>query len=271
MNKIRPLIRWAGGKVWLTDFLQNHVPAYFGNYHEPFLGGGSVFLALKSSGKINNLAFLSDANKDLIETFTVIRDHPIELIDEMVPFQNTKEFYYSLRGNIPDTSISRAARFLFLNRTSFNGIYRVNLKGEYNVPYGFRKMEYLFKEDEIHALSEALKDTFLRATDFDHTITNIKPGDLVFLDPPYTVAHENNGFVKYNQKIFAWEDQQRLRTYIDKIIEIGAHFILTNAAHISISELYDGVGNSLKLARPSLIGGKGAKRSVYHEILFSNI
>lgn len=271
MTKTRPIIRWAGGKVWLTDLIKNYIPPDFQAYHEPFLGGASIFLALNEGNAIQHRSYLSDTNVELIDTYSVIRDNPAELIEALAYYQNTKGDYYSARESTPSNKIEAAARFLFLNRTSFNGIYRVNLAGEYNVPYGFRKMEYLFKSDEIYALSKSLIGTTLFAEDFSKSLERINAGDLVFLDPPYTVAHENNGFVKYNQKIFAWEDQERLKGFIEQISEMGAYYILTNAAHDSIKDLYDGIGNLTRLSRPSLIGGKGAKRDRYHEYLISNI
>jgi DNA adenine methylase len=270
MSKTKSIIRWAGGKVWLTDSISEYLPDKFENYHEPFLGGASIFLSLRQSGNLQKDVFLSDVNKELIETYQVIKNFPKELIDDLESYQNTKEYYYLVREQTPESAISRAARFLFLNRTSFNGIYRVNLKGKYNVPFGFRKMSYFFKPEDIFALSSSLQDVELTTVDFESTLLNIKKNDLVFLDPPYTVAHENNGFVKYNQKIFAWEDQERLRKYIDRLNEIEAYFILTNAAHHSITSLYDGIGEVKRLTRPSLIGGKGAKRNNYDEFLFTN-
>jgi DNA adenine methylase len=271
MNKTRPIIRWAGGKVWLTESIASYISNNFGDYHEPFLGGASVFLALKSSEFIKQNSFLSDANSELIETYRIIRDQPENLFNSLTGFENTKEHYYFVRSQNLQDPVAKAARFLYLNRTSFNGIYRVNLKGEYNVPYGSRKMSHLFKKEELMALSSALADVHLEVSDFGATLSYVKKGDFVFLDPPYTVAHENNGFVKYNQKIFAWQDQERLRVYIDSLNSIGAFFILTNAAHYSIKDLYDGVGKISKLERPSLIGGKGAKRDLYHEYLITNM
>lgn len=266
----KPFLRWAGGKNWLVRIFDEFLPKEFNNYHEPFLGGGSIFISLKNRDKINQKAYLSDSNKDLILTYNTIKKYPERLIEELSTFENTKEYYYECRSMNFDDEIQKAAQFIFLNRTSFNGIYRVNLEGKYNVPYGFKKYNQLFDFDNIKTLSESFKNCFFRNVDFQRNIYRINPGDLVFIDPPYTVAHENNGFVKYNQKIFAWEDQIRLREFLLKIDSMGAYYIMTNAHHKSIIDLFKKSGNFEILSRPSLIGGLGAKRTKYNEIILKN-
>ena len=242
-NIVKPCLRWAGGKNWLIKYLPQIIgDTAFDNYHEPFLGGASVFLSIKPPQQ----AFLSDLNEDLIKT------------------------YIALRSEHPQDEITRAARFIYLNQTSFNGIYRVNLKGEYNVPYGFREKEFL-NEKTLLDVSNALQNAILRYGDFDLVRQNIKPNDLVFLDPPYTVSHNNNGFIKYNQKIFSLEDQIRLNSLIQYIKKIGAYYILTNAAHETIKEIFNNGDWCIELNRASLIGGINAKRGQTKEYIFTNL
>ncbi|MBC8987736.1 Dam family site-specific DNA-(adenine-N6)-methyltransferase [Pedobacter sp. N36a] len=271
MSIVKPFLRWAGGKNWLVNRIEEYLPVNFNNYYEPFLGGGSIYFYLKSRGHIQNHAFLSDLNTDLIETFNLIKTHPNEVIERLLLTKNEKEFYYNIRSEEFEDPIDKAVKFLYLNRTSFNGIYRVNMKGEYNVPFGNRNLAKIFDIDNLHLGSGLLSGATLHGMDFMETLPTIKKGDLIFLDPPYTVAHENNGFVKYNQQIFAWEDQVRLQEYIQQLIKLKAYFIMTNAAHESIENLYSNIGKYAKLKRPSLIGGKGAKRTEYNEFIFTNI
>ena len=187
----------------------------------------------------------------------------------MCTYKNDKDSYYKIRNEQPQDEITRAARFIYLNQTSYNGIYRVNLKGEYNVPYGFRKKEFL-NENSLLAVSKAFQNTILKCGDFDIVRQNIGPKDLVFLDPPYTVSHNNNGFIKYNQKIFSLEDQVRLNSLIQYIKSIDAYYILTNAAHNTIKEIFNNGDTCLELSRASLIGGVNAKRGQTTEYVFTN-
>lgn len=270
--KVKPFLRWAGGKRWLTKSIVNFLPLEFNNYHEPFLGGGSIFLFLKSNGLIKNQSYLSDFNEELINTYKQIATNPNDLISALKKFKNNKEDYYKIRSLRPNADLIKAARFLYLNKASFNGIYRVNRNGEYNVPYGNRNLKDFYTEENIKNVSEILKsNTSIDSKDFFECINNVEKGDLVFLDPPYTVAHENNGFVQYNQKIFLWEDQERLKDLLMEINKRDAFFILTNAKHESIKELFSNVGKRVKVQRQSLIGGIGASREEINEYIFTNI
>jgi DNA adenine methylase len=267
-NKIncKPFLRWAGGKTWLIKHLSKYLPHNgFNQYHEPFLGGGATFFHLQPEK-----SFLSDLNKDLIETYQQIKDHPEEVISELKRFKNTEEFYYLLRNKKFKKPSKRAAQFIYLNQTSFNGIYRVNLKGEYNVPYGYRTKNF-FEPDKLRLVSESLQGVQLQACSFLDTINNIEENDLVFIDPPYTVAHNDNGFIKYNAKLFDLESQYELSNYIDEIKKRGAYYILTNAAHAKIEEIFTKEGDLMEgLSRASLIGGLNAKRGQYKEYIITN-
>jgi len=265
--KIKPILRWAGGKNWLIKHLQTILPIDgFNNYHEPFLGGASIFLSINPTKK----SYLSDLNKELIELYIAVRDDPTKIIDLLKTYKNEESFYYKLRELEPSNIVEHAARFIYLNQTSFNGIYRVNLNGKYNVPYGHRNKDFLAAENLLN-VSFRLKKTLLFHGDFEDCIKNIKKKDLVFLDPPYTVSHNNNGFIKYNQKIFSLDDQVRLSTMIDKIRSKDAYYILTNAAHKTIIEIFEKGDRFIEMNRASLIGGSKAKRGQTSEYIFTNV
>lgn len=237
------------------------------NYHEPFVGGAAIFFGLSIGGK----AYLSDLNAELIETYKEVRDNPHEVWAFLMRYQNTAECYYAARSHQPKSAASRAGRFIFLNHASFNGIYRVNLAGQYNVPFGYRKF---YNPPNLHDLLHAsarLRSAILTEGDFAIALENIGPGDLVFLDPPYTVAYNNNGFVKYNDKLFRFADQRRLAEAIDAIRAKDAYYILTNAAHHSIAELFDKDDRKLETFRKNAVGGAAAIRGTATEYLFTNL
>lgn len=267
--RIKPFLRWAGGKTWLIDTIHRLVDNRdFTSYYEPFLGGGSIFFSLSIS---EGDATISDANKELIETYVAVRDNPYEIIKYLSTYECSKDFYYELRAKTPTKKYEKAARFIFLNHTSFNGLYRVNKQGKYNVPYG-QNDNVVIDTQKIKDASKALKKVNIIFGDFDNRQENIiKEGSLVFLDPPYTVSHNNNGFIEYNKNIFSLDDQRRLAKYIEYIKNKGAYFILTNAAHESIKEIFGNCGNLLTVKRQSLIGGKNAKRGLTEEYIFTNL
>lgn len=265
-TSIQPFLRWAGGKSWLIKHLDTIIgDLKISHYHEPFLGGAAVFFATDHRLR----SYLSDSNSDLIQTYIAVRDAPEDVIRFFGQFHNTEEQYYLIRTQQYTDPAQKAAQFIFLNQMSYNGIYRVNLKGEYNVPYGFRDLEY--DVQRIRDASKALKNTNIKCGDFEKNKYVIKPGDLVFLDPPYTVSHNHNGFIKYNQKLFSLDDQRRLSRYIDFIRQKGAYYILTNAAHETVREIFEKGDRRLEMSRYSLIGGRAAERKPTTEYIFTNI
>nr|WP_319273521.1 Dam family site-specific DNA-(adenine-N6)-methyltransferase [uncultured Draconibacterium sp.] len=267
VDAAKPFLRWAGGKTWLIK----HFPLItndrsFNNYHEPFLGGASIFFHLQPA----NRAFLSDINPKLIETYNCIKDDVEKVISILKQFRNTEEDYYRIRGAKYGSEFKRAARFIYLNQTSYNGIYRENLRGEYNVPYGHRTKNFLDSEN-LMQVSRSLQKAEILKADFRTVLERINENDLVFLDPPYTVSHNKNGFIKYNKNLFSLEDQYKLKEVIDEINERGAFYILTNAAHSKIDEIFSYNNKKLELPRASLIGGANAKRGQITEFIFTNI
>jgi DNA adenine methylase len=262
-----PFLRWAGGKKWLVKEVNQIIGRTdFNRYHEPFLGGGAMYFAVGSKRP----SYLSDINLDLINTYIAVRDDPLRVISEMRNFENNSVFYYRVRDQEPRCMFQKAAQFIYLNQTSFNGLYRVNLKGRYNVPYGSRSKPFL-DENAILACSRQLEHATIRVQDFEQAIESVLEDDLVFLDPPYTVAHNKNGFIKYNEALFRFEDQKRLATAIKEISKRGARFIMTNANHVSIDAVFEGCGRRMELTRASLIGGRSAVRGHTTELLFTNL
>jgi DNA adenine methylase len=262
----KPFLRWAGGKNWLVKHLPEFVPEHFHNYHEPFLGAGSVFLAINPREK----SFLSDLNPELIATYVTLRTSVDGIIGELSQYKNTEDFYYWIRDQQFDDPVQKASRFVFLNQTSFNGIYRVSLKGRYNVPYGHRTTRFL-NENALRVMSDRLRSAELFSGDFTKARHNIEADDLVFLDPPYVVSHNSNGFIKYNQRLFSLDDQNRLSILIDFIRSKGAFYIMTNAAHQKIVEIFDKNDRIVALQRVNSIGGLKAERGHTTEYLFTNV
>jgi DNA adenine methylase len=263
----KPFLKWAGGKRWLLNYLDEIIGnSVFNNYHEPFLGGGAIFFSLEPQNNV----YLSDLNEELINTYSMVQKKPRDIIKILNNYTNTKEFYYQIRQQKIENDIERAARFIYLNKTAYNGLYRVNRRGEFNVPYGKGNGAFL-NEDKILKASLSLQNAHINWGDFSNNRNYIKEGDLVFLDPPYTVSNKNNCFIEYNQTLFSLEDQRRLSRYIDYIKEQGAFYILTNAAHPTILELFEKGDKLLQLNRKNLIGGEHANRGVITEYVFTNI
>lgn len=263
----RPFLRWAGGKSWLVPHLSDILSRVnYQGYHEPFLGGGAIFF----SSTQKKLECLSDMNEALIECYRVVRDCPKDLIGLLSTFPNEKEFYYKIRKERFHSPIEKAAQFIYLNKTSFNGIYRENLNGEYNVPYGFRKIN-VCNIPLIRAASARLQNTKLYVGDFFSSLENIRNGDLVYIDPPYHTPEHSGAFSQYNSKKFSYNDVRRLSSYIDEIKNRNAYYILSYAESKSIRSILDKKDNIISLKRKNHIGGRNAERGQIKELIFTNI
>lgn len=259
-----PFLRWAGGKRWLAKRVISELPTDFKSYYEPFLGAGTFFFAARPKQ-----SFLSDSNEELILTYELIRDNCEAVLTWLRKFKNTKTAYYQIREEKPRNAAKAAARFIFLNKTCWNGLYRVNRKGEFNVPYGNKRKTEIYVQENLRAVSKALMGTELQSCDFQVALQKCKEKDFVYLDPPYTVAHERNGFLMYNAKIFSWDDQIRLSRVVAELHERGCYVLLSNAFHSSIKDLYRAF-ETVKLTRASVISGEVAGRGKVHELLLKN-
>jgi DNA adenine methylase len=228
-----PFLKWAGGKRWLAPMLVKAHGRSGGRLVEPFLGSGATFFALRPEQ-----ALLADANADLIDTYIGVRDHVDDVISILEGLDVTPETFAEIRAASPSTTPERAARFVYLNRTAFNGIYRVNRRGEFNVPFGCKEGTTSVDPDALRACSAALANAEIRIGDFRSSIAACGPGDFVYLDPPYTVRHNQNGFNRYNERLFSWEDQIALAAEAARLRERGAKVLVSNADHGSIRALY---------------------------------
>ena len=258
---MRPFLRWAGGKRWLVA---NRPPNLAGRrYVEPFLGGGAYFFAARAPK-----ATLSDTNAYLVNAYVWMRDDPAGLFKLVTShFQShCTEHYYNVRSSLCDNGLQGAADFIYLNRSCFNGLFRVNLKGKFNVPVG-TKLYALEDRDEFLRWSQHLQNAEILLSDFEPVINGAERGDFVFLDPPYTVNHNNNGFIEYNEDIFSWEDQVRLHASVERAMDRGADFMLTNADHYTVRDLYADRFNLESVARGSEMAGKTAHRGQTTELV----
>jgi len=261
-----PFLKWPGGKRWLARQIDSLLPSAYERYLEPFLGGGAVFFHLSP-----RRAILSDSNKELINVYRCLRDHVEEIDERLASLQrrHCEAVYYRTRAMAPIDPVGRALRFIYLNRTCFNGIYRVNLKGEFNVPMGTKDLiEY--PKDYLNGVAATLRRASIRKLDFEKAIDMATAGDFVYLDPPYTVMHNNNNFVKYNARLFSWEDQIRLAAAIKRAAGRGAAIMLSNADHQHVRELYKGFGYHRSVNRASILAAEPQHRRITTELIVTN-
>ncbi len=264
MSDSTTLVKWPGGKRALLKDILPFVPNKFKRYYEPFVGGGALFFALRPSQ-----AVLADSNVELINCYKQVRDCPDAVIAYLMEMKNTKEDYYAIRASTPLEDAGKAARFIYLMTLSFNGIHRVNAQGIFNVPYGYNADVQICDANKIHSISTFLSTTSLLSGDFESTIVDAKEGDFIYFDPPYTVAHGNNGFLKYNAHIFSWSDQIRLAAFARELAERGCHVLISNADHYSIRELYAYFKLEI-VTRASSIAASNEHRRKITECVFHN-
>ncbi|NLD48530.1 MAG: Dam family site-specific DNA-(adenine-N6)-methyltransferase [Clostridiaceae bacterium] len=267
-KKLDPFLKWPGGKRWFISKYRDSIPENFNRYIEPFLGGGSVFFAL-----LPQSAIISDINEELINVYLSMQENPSKLADILEQHQkkHCSDYYYKVRSSKPKDKIRKAGRFLYLNRTCYNGMYRVNRQGMFNVPIG-TKVNCTYDINLFEDYSKKLKNIDIRVTDFGPVIQEATLGDLVFVDPPYTVAHNQNCFIKYNESLFTWDDQKRLLNELCNAKERGAIIIATNANYDKLREMYKDKGFHIKtIERYSCISGKADKRGRQEELLITSI
>lgn len=262
-NELVPFIKWAGGKRWLVGSHPEIFEFSYERYVEPFLGSAAVFFSLRPKK-----ARLSDVNSELIDCYIAIRDDYRAVEEALRRHQvlHSQDYYYKVRAEASSDLIERAARFLYLNRTCFNGLYRVNLRGVFNVPVG-TKTNVVLPTDNFKTVSDLLSHVDIEVNDFEDALADVGDGDLVYLDPPYTVQHNQNGFLKYNEKIFSWSDQLRLKKAAIAASNRGAKVIISNAAHDSVKSLYSTVGSIITISRSSIMAADRSRRGRVEEIV----
>lgn len=257
-------LKWAGGKNWLVSNEATRFPVSFNRYVEPFLGGGSVFFYLSP-----NEAILSDINEELISTYNAIKNDYEKVFINLKRHQNnnSKDYYYQVRASNPRKEYTRAARMIYLNKTCFNGIYRVNKDGEFNVPYGTKRQVY-FDKNQFCKIAGVLKKASIKCQDFETTINMAEGGDFLFCDPPYAVIDENNRFIGYNAEQFRWSDQERLAQCLIHAKDRGVLIMMTNVDHPRVRELYDNSGFNMDVVdRKCAISGRNSGRKNYKELI----
>ena len=265
---INPIVRWAGSKRKLIDRIAPFFPGKFDRFVEPFLGSAAVALHVRAPS-----ALLSDRCADLIETYKAIRDDPDAVITHLKPLKISEDRFYRIRDRkSPQTDrFKRAAEFVFLNKACWNGLYRVNKAGKFNVPYGAPKSDFVFDETDVRNFSAYLSKSGISLTsrDFAQTLRWSKEGDFVFLDPPYVTKHNYNGFADWNERIFSWQDQVRLRDQVVRLTRVGAKVMVTNANHESVRELYSDF-HLTTIQRSSTLAAKGKFRGEVEELVITN-
>ncbi|MCD8395856.1 MAG: Dam family site-specific DNA-(adenine-N6)-methyltransferase [Lachnospiraceae bacterium] len=234
--QVKPIVKWAGGKTQMLNAIIPKVPAKYGRYIEPFVGGGALFFALNPEQSI-----IADSNPELINMYQQVADHVEDVIEYLGQYKNTKEDFYEVRA-VDWTILPKAeaaARMIYLNKTCFNGLYRVNKKGQFNVPYGKYKNPNICDKDALYAASELLRRSEIVCGDYLSVLKEYaKPGDFVFLDPPYLPISEYSDFKRYTKEQFYEEDHVELAKEVVRLQELGCHVILTNSNHPLVHELY---------------------------------
>jgi DNA adenine methylase len=243
-EKAKPFLKWAGGKQQLLSQFDEFLPDRFERYIEPFVGGGAVFFHLWNVGCLQGPIFLSDNNEELINTYTVIRDR-VEALIELVgehERQHNRDYYYRIRAldrqDIVLTDVERAARTIYLNRTCYNGLYRVNQKGQFNVPMGSYKNPTILYEETLRAAHEALREVSLAVSDFEAILDLAQPDDFVYFDPPYAPVSKTSSFTSYTAGSFGEDDQRRLANVYAVLSERGCWCMLSNSYTPLILDLY---------------------------------
>ena len=259
-------LKWAGGKNWFVKNQSFRLPEQFNRYIDPFLGGGSVFFYLEPEE-----AILSDVNAELITTYQAIQND-WERLDQKLrghARNHSEEYYYYVRNQRPRTATSIAARMIYLNRTCFNGIYRVNRNGVFNVPIG-SKSTVITGLERFEERSRVLENAIIRCCDFEETIDEALDGDFIFCDPPYVIREEQS-FVGYTQNLFNWDDQIRLADALERAKNRNVKILMTNVNHESVRELYDGRDGFImdEVTRFSSISGRTTGRREYLELIVS--
>jgi DNA adenine methylase len=269
LSPARPFVKWAGGKRQLLPDLLHRVPECFRHYHEPFVGGGALFFALTEQNRLDGKAVrLTDINVELINTYRVVRDRVETLISLLSTFQNDESFYYHIRaldlGQLDP--VQRAARFIFLNKTCFNGLFRENRKGQFNVPFGHYKQAQICAPNDLRAASRALRGVCLEVASFAEIEAASQPGDFVYCDPPYAPVSRTSSFTAYNGGGFGDADQQRLADVVSALGQRGVHVLLSNSAVPLTYSLYREHHVEEVLARRA-INSRGDRRGRVPELL----
>jgi DNA adenine methylase len=280
LSPIYPFVKWAGGKTQLLQQLYALAPAQFNTYFEPFLGGGALFFYLISIRSKRFAAYLSDINSELINSYTVVKNNTEELIEHLkkheIEYQKSpSEYYYQLRGiSRPRNDIENAARFIALNRTCYNGLYRVNSKGLFNVPWGKYKDPVICNSKNLRNVSSALQrsDAIIEVRDYKEALLkHAKEGDFIYLDPPYRPTSSTAYFTKYTDAGFTDTDQRDIANIFETLNERRCRVMLSNSNTPLIKELYTRLARDIREVNAiRAINCKGSGRMGHKELIIRN-
>lgn len=265
-----PIVKWVGGKRQLMFELLKNMPENYNRYFEPFIGGGALFFELQPDN-----AYISDMNEELINLYQVVRDNVDKLITDLKKHDISKEYFMEIR-NIDRTgeyknwsNVKKASRFIYLNRTCFNGMYRVNSKGEFNVPFGHYKNPRILDENNLINCSNLLQKTEIKHADFSEILTKVQKGDFVYFDPPYVPLSETSSFTSYTKDGFDIDMQFKLRDVCDELDSMGVKFLLSNSDTKLVNELYENY-NIKKVFASRQINANADGRGKITEVLVRN-
>lgn len=275
-----PFLKWAGGKGRAAAAISAAAPSSFATYHEPFVGGGAVFFALHGAGRVQQ-AVLNDSNSELMDTYLQVRDAAdaviasLELISAAyldADGDGRAQIYYAIRASRPESPVARAARLIFLNKTCYNGLYRVNRGGGFNVPHGDYRRPRILDAEALRECAATLQRAVLCSEDFGESCTRAKPGDFVYLDPPYHPLSATSNFTGYTGDEFGKPEQERLHdAYLDLTCR-GVAAVLSNSDHPYIRNLYDGCDLDIReVPMVRAINSVGSRRGAISELLISNV
>ncbi|MFZ0512465.1 MAG: DNA adenine methylase [Candidatus Nitrosopolaris sp.] len=274
-----PFVKWAGGKSQLLSELDSMIPSKFNRYFEPFLGGGAMFFHLVSYRNMRITSYLSDINEELITAYNVVKNNVRELIELLKRHQrqyciNPSEYYYKLRDEIkPVTDIDRTARFVALNKTCFNGLYRVNRNGIFNVPIGRYKNPLICDSNNLEYVSKALRysEAAIKVNDYRNALLEAEKDDFIYLDPPYHPTSSTANFTGYSDNGFGHDDQLEISKIFVKLDNADCHVLLSNSDTPFIRKLYSDFSSHIKEVNVSrLINCKASRRMGHKELLISN-
>ena len=277
MSEPKPFVKWVGGKRQLMQDLENNFPKQFTTYHEPFLGGGAVMFNLLTK-KSQLSCNVSDFNSDLILAYVTIRDKLEKLIESLENHsknyqKDSAEYYYEVRKQEPKQQIEKVSRLLFLNKTCFNGLYRVNKKGQFNVPLGRYTNPNIVNKENLTAVSKILQSKKIKIScrDFEAVLGDAKKGDLVYFDPPYQPVSSTANFTSYTHRDFTEDDLERLAKLADQLHSKGCYVLLSNSNSKTVKDFFSKKYwkiSSINVNRA--INSNAQKRTGHKEIIIKN-
>jgi DNA adenine methylase len=272
----KPFVKWAGGKRQLIPIIDRYLPEKFGTYFEPFLGGGAILFHVLSKHP-DVRCKVSDLNSDLVLSYITIRDRVDDLIKSLEIHaenyrKNPDSYYYAVRGQEPKDQIAKVSRLLFLNRTCFNGLYRVNSKGKFNVPLGRYANPNIVNEENLMSVSRILQSRKVQFScrDFSSILADARRGDFVYFDPPYQPISRTASFTSYTNRDFTYDDLKRLVEVSEKLADKGCQVLHSNSSSDEVRALFSGNWKIVKIPANRAINSNSAKRTGHTEFLIKN-